>query len=335
MISRSVFIFAVLPILIYSCNRNPLDIDNSSVQVGIKFEHMDSTLFHTKQEKLVQMRRDYNMSMRNIFEYQVGYCMRIGNVDDTAFENSMMQYRADPMIKQLEEEIATEFGDLGKYKAELIDGFKYLKAHISTVKIPKYIVFQNSLFQSSAFSTESELGIGLDRYLGFDSKTVKSLPNEPFYEWIKRGFNREFLTRDAVMSWVITHVMDERNGNLAEQIIWYGKALYLTQAAFPEKDERIILRYSQGNYDWALSHEYDFWKYLIDQELLFKINELNIGNYLNEGPFTAGYETKSSDRMGQFLGFRIVKNYMENSKTSVEELIKVPYDAILRTYEID
>src|SRR5690606_27716032 len=112
MISKSVFVFALLSLLFFSCGRNPLDIDNSNVTVSIKFENMDSVLFHTKQENLADMRRNYNNKMRNIFEYQVGYCMRIGNVDDSAFENSLMQYRTDPMIKQLEEEIEAEFKDL-------------------------------------------------------------------------------------------------------------------------------------------------------------------------------------------------------------------------------
>jgi hypothetical protein len=133
----------------------------------------------------------------------------------------------------------------------------------------------------------------------------------------------------------MTHYVEEVDGNLAEQVVRWGKILYLTQAAYPEKDPSIIMRYSDVDYKWAIENEYSLWKYLVDEKLLFSINELNVKNLLKEGPFTIGLPEKGPDRLGQFLGFRMIQKYMEVNEVTLEQLINTPYTEILVEYEID
>ena len=133
----------------------------------------------------------------------------------------------------------------------------------------------------------------------------------------------------------MTHVVEETSGNLTEQMIRWGKIIYLTEAAFPQKDQAILLRYSNEDLKWALDQEQEIWNYLVREKLLFKLDERLKINMLNEGPFTVGLPEKGPDRLGQFMGWRMVKKYMEIKRVSVEELIKTPYTAILAEYEID
>lgn len=333
MILKKFFCFILLFLTLTACKHDPLDIDISTTSVQIGFTNLDSLLYNTNAEQLPELRKELSASISDIFDYQIGYCMRIGRVHDTAFVNSILQYRADTSIIQLEKEIAGQFSDLSKYKKNLALAFRYLKTHVPDAKIPQQIVFQNSLFNSSAFCTENEIGIGLDQYLGAQSPTIKQLPSEPFYDWMKKGFDRNYMERDAVLSWILTHILPEVKGNLAEEIIYHGKALYLTEAAMPSAAKRIITRYSEKDLKWANENEYSFWKYLVDENMLFKTDERNARNMLQEGPFTSGLPEKGPDRLGQFLGWKIVKNYMENSKTTVEELINTPYNEILQAYE--
>jgi hypothetical protein len=316
-----------------SCKRDPLAVDITNSKVSISYLNMDSLLYATPQDELLAVQKKLIAEVNELYEYQIGYCMRIGRVEDTAFVNSIMLYRQDPNIQQLEKEIATKFNNLSNKKEAITTGFRHLKAHLSNVKIPTYIVFQNSLFNSSAFCTEKEIGIGLDQYLGPESPTVQSLPGEPFYDWMKKGWDAQYMERDALLSWILTHVVEETKGNLAEQMINYGKAIYLTEAAFPKAEKNTIMRYSKEHLQWALDNEYSFWKYLVDENMLFKTNERNATNLFSEGPFTPGLPEKGPDRLGQFLGWRIVKNYMEKTKTTFEELIHTPFNEILQKYE--
>ena len=220
-------------------------------------------------------------------------------------------------------------------KNEIKAGFKHLKFHLPNGKIPEQVVFMNSFFASNAFSTEKQIGIGLERYLGKQMDVIQELPPDQFYEWIRDGMDAEFLTRDALCSWIMTHYVDEVDGNLTENIIRWGKILYLTQAAFPDASAAWIMRYSEEKYQWAIDNEYEIWKYLADQKMLFKIDDRNKMNLLNEGPYTVGLPEKGPDRLGQFIGFRMLQKYMEIKKVSVEQLIQTPYTEILVEYQID
>ena len=151
--------------------------------------------------------------------------------------------------------------------------------------------------------------------------------------------DNQYLERDAMGSWILTHYVDEPEGDaLIEYIIYWGKILYLIEACYPEDDERIILRYTKDDYQWALDNEASFWNYLMDQKLLFKADERTRVNLLKEGPFTPGLpeDTENSpDRLGQFLGWRMVHQYMEDSDTSVKGLVDVDYKEIYQGYETE
>jgi hypothetical protein len=332
---KSIFTLLVVILVLASCSSNPLDVDASKTQVNIGFINLDSNLVNTRSANRIVMHHNFMDEISEIYEYNLGYCIRMSNASDSSFEKSLSMFLQDPYIKRLEKRIAEKFSDLNTYKTEIVDGFKHLKYHIPNGKIPENVVFMNSLFNSNAFSTEKQIGIGLDNYLGASTDVVKELPNEPYYEWIKDAMDPKFMTRDALCSWVMTHYVEEVDGNLAEHIIRWGKILYLTQAAFPNKEPELILRYSTVDYKWALDNEYSLWKYLVDEKMLFTVNELNTRNLLKEGPFTIGLPEKGPDRLGQFLGYRMILKYMEAKEITVEQLINTPYTDILVEYEID
>jgi uncharacterized protein YjaZ len=193
-----------------------------------------------------------------------------------------------------------------------------------------------SNFAASAFCTETDIAIGLERYLGYKSPVIQSLPPNQFYDWMKKAMDDQFLERDAVCAWVMTHYFEELNDvSTIEAIIQWGKILYCTEAAFPEYPKEIIMRYSKENLAWATENERSFWEYLVKQKMLLSTSEKDQANLLREAPFTAGLPEKGPDRLGQFLGWRIVHSYMEQYDLTLDQLIKTPYTKLLNEYEIN
>lgn len=333
-LKRFSFIASTL-IILASCGSDPLDIDASNVKVNLEFVNVDSVFVNSDSSGLIQAHHRFKQEIPGIYEYQLGYCLGIGNVEDTAFYNSIRLFLKEPYIARVEQRISEKFKNLNPVQSKITDGFKHLKFHFSKGSIPGNVVFMNSFFASNAFSTEKEIGIGLERYLGKETDVIKELPPDKFYEWMKEGLDEKFMARDALCSWIMTHYVEDVNGNLAEHLIRWGKIIYLTEAAFPSESDALIIRYSEEDLQWALDHEFDVWTYLVTDKLLFKTDEKMRINLINDGPFTVGLPEKGPDRLGQFLGWRMVKKYMEIKKVSLEELIKTPYTTILSEYEID
>jgi len=310
-------------------------VDISNIKLDIHFYNIDSSLVHADSNELISLHKKYKKEIGNIYDYELGYCLGIGDVSDTAYYNSITAFLEDDYVKRVSKRIEEKFSNLSTQKKEIEDGFKRLKFHFPSGKIPKSVVFMNSFFASNAFCTETEIGIGLERYLGKETDVIQELPANQFYEWMKEGLDAKYLTRDAICAWAMTHYVEEVEGNLVEEMIRWGKILYVTQAAFPAKEVADILRYSKDEFQWAVDNEYQHWKYMVDEKMLFKIDERIKTNLLNDAPFTAGFPEKGPDRLGQFFGLRMVQKYMEINKVSVKELINTPYTAILAEYEID
>ena len=322
--------------ILVSCSNNPLDVSIDGIKADLAFVNVDEALFYSDSAALIKSHHKFKNEIKDIYDYEIGHCLQIGDLVDTAFFNSIRAFRKDSSIQKLEKYIQKEFKDKSQIESKITDGFRYLKYHFPNGKQPTNIVYLNALFNSGVFCTENEIGIGLERFLGESNEIIKQLNPQYYFDWMKVAMDKKYLERDVLAGWITTHYVDDVAGPLAEHIVKAGKILYLTEAAFPNESPALILRYSNKDYEWALENEYKFWTFLVDENLLFKIDEQTTMNMVNEGPFTPGLPNQDSpDRLGQFIGWRMIHSYMEQNDISLEELLKLPYNEILQAYEID
>jgi hypothetical protein len=321
---------------IQSCSGDNLDVDISTSKYHLNSVNLDSIIRNSPETKLSTELFELSQQFPELIDYQFYYCYKTGLPKDTAFQANWADFTRNPYYKRLSKRIAEKFPKLDGSKQLIEDGFKRLRVHLPKAKLPETILFMNSYFSSSMYCTEKEIGVGLERYLGAKTDVIKELPGDVFYEWIKEAMEPEYLERDAVCAWVLTHICEPgKDMNNIEAIIQWGKILYLTRAALPEQEERILLRYQAADYEWALKNERAFWEYLVKHDMLFQKNETDQAGFLQEGPFTSGLPQKGPDRLGQFLGYRIVCSYMEQYDLTLQQLLDKPYNEILPEYEID
>ena len=334
---KSIFLALIILPAVVSCSSDPLDVDVSDVSIDIKFIDMDSAFVNSSPSQLLEMCKKYKTDIKDIYEYQIGHCWPIGNIPTKDIDDSIKAYLSHPYMVRLENRIKETFGDKAEMQNKIVDGFKHLKFHFPEKDMPESVVFINSGFAGSAISMEKDIAVGLERYLGNNVDVIQELPPDEFYAWIKEAMDRQFLERDVMASWIMTNIIEEpKSGSLVENIVYWGKIIYLVEACYPEDSENTIIRYSQEDYDWSIENELAYWEYLVKQELLFKLDDRTKMNMLREGPFTPGLPEVGPDRLGQYLGWRMVRQYMENhSDLSLKELINKNYNSILQEYETE
>ena len=332
---KSIFFTSLLLFVLFSCGNDPFDIDTSKVEMDISYIDMDEAFRSSDSATLVKEVNEYKNTIKDVYEYEFGHCLNIGNVSDSSVFGAISSFLADEYIHRLEQRIGEKFKDKSNIENKITEGFTYLKAHFQKEKYPKHVVFLNSLFRSSAASFDSDVAVGLEQYLGPTSDVIVELPTNEYYQWYKQGMEAKYLERDVLASWISANIMPApKSGSLTEFMIHWGKIIYFVEASFPEADKDIIIRYSKEDYDWALKNEGSFWQYLVDQKLLFVMDERTKANMLQEGPFTPGLPEKGPDRLGQFLGWRMVQQYMDkNSDLPLSKLKDVHYNDILQSYE--
>lgn len=328
----SLYAILLITVVFYGCSSNPLDVKLNNEDVSVEYINVDQQLYNQSPEQVAESFKTLESKLGELFLYEISQNIR-QNINDSSYREIYNFYSSE-YISDLEKEKQSLFPQLPAHQEEMNKGFSYLKHHFGGTLVPENIFYINKLF-SNVTCSETNIAVGLENYISPESEVISSIPNEELYQWQRDRMQIEFLERDVLLNWIQVQLFNELDGKLAEHVIQAGKILYVLNAAFPKAEEAYILRYNETQYDWAVKNETSVWNYLVEQQLLFKTDLRIRTNFLNEGPTTVGLSTESPDRIGQFLGYRIVKGYMSKNKAlSLQELIETKYNTILQTYEI-
>ncbi|MFB1002946.1 MAG: gliding motility lipoprotein GldB, partial [Bacteroidia bacterium] len=92
----------------------------------------------------------------------------------------------------------------------------------------------------------------------------------------------------------------------------------------PEHHDSLKINYHSGQIEYCEAQEKNMWTYLIEEEVLFSSDKNDYQrNYFNEGPFTAPFGNDSPPRTGAWIGWQIVRKYMNaNPEVTIHDLLK-------------
>ena len=111
---------------------------------------------------------------------------------------------------------------------------------------------------------------------------------------------------------------------LLDRMIAGGKILYYLDAVLPNTPDTVKLCYTRKKLEWAVENEKNIWAFLVHDELLYVSDFDTQSNLINDGPFTKGFSNDSPARLGIFIGWQIVKEFMlRHPETSLQELMSL------------
>ncbi|MBI3502840.1 MAG: gliding motility lipoprotein GldB [Bacteroidetes bacterium] len=307
--------------LLASCGSNPLDVDVSKVNVApVKIQRFDNDFFSLTaeniQQKLPGLQKKYpgftDLFVRNILCHS--------GIQDSACIPEIIKFVNDKDMKGAFDECRKKFSDLSFTENALTDIFKHYKYYFPKNNLPKVLAMMSG-FNYSIAAADSVFAIGLEMYLGTKNKFYEML-QIPAYKQV--NMQKEFIVPDFLRAWMMREFPDKtKSGNLLSEMIYQGKLLYLADAMLPAADDTLKIGFTKKQLRWCIEHEKDMWGYLVKNKFLYSTEHEAISKFTGEGPFTTGFVKESPARTGAWLGWKIVRRYMEvNPKISLEELMK-------------
>jgi hypothetical protein len=108
----------------------------------------------------------------------------------------------------------------------------------------------------------------------------------------------------------------DQDASLIEQIVDAGKRVYLLDKFLPTTPDEIKLGYTKKQLSDCYDNEQKIWTHFINENLLFE-NEMSITKeYVGENPFTKALGSDSPGNIANFVGWQIIKKYLEKNKNS-------------------
>jgi gliding motility-associated lipoprotein GldB len=298
--------------MILSCKKDK-QIDDAvlNMEVDVKVERFDTKFGQAKPQNLAQLKKDYP------FMFSKRYT-----------DEFWIERLNDTIQIELNEETQKVFPDLKNEEAEITLFYKHLKYNYPSTKIPRVITATSSVdYRNKVIVTDTIALISLDTYLGEKHFFYVGLQN-----YIKANMNREQMVVDLSNAYAEKLIFQPKRKTLLDEMIYYGKQLYFNDVMIPFKSDSQKIGYTEAQYDWAKVNEENVWKYFVERELLYSTDAKLPNQFINPAPFSKFYleeiDADSPGKIGRFIGWQIVKAYMETTEVSLTELLETDAETI-------
>jgi len=201
---------------------------------------------------------------------------------------------------------------------ELDQAFARLKSFYPEFEAPK-VQTVYSAFGRDIYISDSLLVIGLDYYLG---EEASYRPN--VYDYILKRLTPKHLIPQLMqfMSQAYNQTKDEKQRSVLDEMIYYGKAFAFAKQMLPCTADSLIVGYSQQDLANATVSEAVIWNHFLEEKLLYSQQPVHITRYIEERPNVLEIDKRAPGRIGQWLGWQIVKAYQEETEVDFVDLMK-------------
>lgn len=300
---KKLLVFSVF-VLLFSCKKeDKIEEKVAEIPVHFKIERFDKLFYESKPNDLEQIKANYP------------FLFPEGN-EDSVWTNKLK----DPLLQDLYAEVLKKYATTDKLESDLEAFFQHVQYYFPQYKTPRVIALLSEVDrEAKAIYTDSIVFVSLDCYLGKE---------HPFYadftDYQRQTFEENQILPDLVSSFCYGKIARPLDRSLLSLMIYHGKELYMKDKLIPEYSDAAKIGYTEMQLQWCKENEYQMWSYFIENNLLYESNSKNEFRFINEAPFSKFYleiDTESPGRVGQWLGWQIVRSYMENNDVSVKQML--------------
>ena len=316
--------------LLISCNPGKKVPDVSAIKADVTISRFEEDFFAADTTRLEESLSGIARKYPGFFSDFIGNIMGLPDSDSAlaAIKGFITSYR--PVFQSTE----AKFGNFSTYEKEIEEALKYTSYYFPRYKIPKNVITfigpLDALFTGSTGSygdvmTLNGPAIGLQLHLG---------KNYPAYQdGMEKGMTAAYQVRrftpETIPVNVMKNVVDDifpynaEGRPLIEQMIEKGKRLYILDQLMPYTDDTLKIGYTGSQLELCKTHEADVWNFLVRNELVYSIEPSVNKEYIEDGPKTQVLSEESPGYIGLFVGWQIVKKWMDkNDKTTLDALMQ-------------
>ena len=290
----------------FSCqNSSKAEKEISAVKIDLTIERFDQLFASSSPSDLPVLKQSYPFLFSKKFSDSV-----------------WIRRMEDPIQALLATAVDSVFDDFKKTESEINLFYQHLKYYNKPLKIPRIItVLSNVDYRNKIAVTDTIVLIALDTYLGENHEFYAS-----FYDYTKQNLNSNQIVPDLATSYAEQFIYQPNRTTFLDEMIYFGKQLYLKDLWIPFKTDFEKIGYSVSEYEWSQENEFYIWQYFVENELLYQTDRKLLGRFIVAAPFSRfnlELDRESPGRLGQYIGWQIVKSYMKNNPISVLEMLQI------------
>lgn len=320
-------------LILTSCNNENVP-DVSNIKVDLQVQRFDQDFFAIDTNKIglsmLQLQQKYPAFLNDYLINILGIPLVVGN--DTAAESVIKRFITDYRpIKDTADKVFTSLTDIEK---EVKRGLQFAKHYFPGYQPPTKLItfigpmdayYEASLGGYGDIITRDALGVGLQLHMGKNFSIYRSEMGQRLYpDYISRRFEPAYIPVNCMKN-IIDDLFPEKSADrpLIEQMIEKGKRMYVLDRLLPYSDDTIKIGYTKKQLEGCYENEGLIWNFFLQNNLLYSIDPAVNKTYIQDGPKTEELGNASPGYIGLFVGWQIVKKYMDkNSELNMQQLMQ-------------
>jgi hypothetical protein len=290
--------------IFYSCTSRNTDVDLGKINLkAVEFHRYEKALFAIDPQNLNHglpaIADEFKIFLGDQYLEPVNVMRLQSFISDTA-------------MQALYRETKHRFPDLSGQSTELTKAFRYFKDYFPEKATPAVYTYISGLdIDHPVRYSDQGLVIGLDLFLG-STEPIYAKSGLPLYK-IARMTGEQIVPSCMAEIGRSLVTEDMQKQRMLDLMVAEGKVLYFEELTLPATAENIKIGYTPTQLDWCKSNEVQVWAFLVQNNLLFTTDPGVVGKLLTDGPFTSGFAKESPGRIGIWVGWQIVRNYMQRN----------------------
>ena len=240
--------------------------------------------------------------------------------NDSIFIDEMFQRFTNPGIDTLLAETKKVFGNGEGLEREFREAFAHLQYYYPDFTPPRIKTVITGL-DTDLYVTDSLIVVSLDFFLGPDARFRPKT-----YDYLMRRYDPHDIVPSCMLIYGISpefNKTDLKDRTVLADMIAYGKSFYFAKHMIPCVPDSTLIWYTREEIQGAAANEDLIWARFLQDQVLFSTSAIEKKNYLGDRPITIQVGEKCPGRIGQWIGWQVVKEYMaEHADTSLPELMK-------------
>jgi len=230
-------------------------------------------------------------------------------------------------IVELDRLVATKYANNDSLKNSIRPLIGYWNKYFPKMPIKRIVTInsifglQNGLLKGGVLD-DSTLFISLECFLG-ESFNYDKL-GEKMYAYQRFATRPEYLMptlADAALGNILGYGLE--GAPLIDQMVYWGKWNFVKKRLLPNFNDSLIMEIPGEKMEWCLKSEGSIWGFLTSKNVLFSNEVRVVSRYINDAPFTPGMPKESPGKIGKWVGWRLVEQYMDkNADLSIDQLLK-------------
>lgn len=309
------YLVLMIGLFFVSCNEeSKLENEIAKINVDLVVERFDKAELNAKPNDLPKLKKGYPY----LFSKRTPDSIWINRLTDT-LQNEILV------------EVNKTFLDFKSTNEELKNLFKHIKYYDKMFSVPKVVTLTNYVqYRDNVIVTDSIVLIALDNFLGKDHKFYV---NGGIPEFVAANFTEKQIVPTIAEAYAKDYVFQTKRKTFLDEMIYFGKLLYFKDIMMPFKSNAEKIGYTEEQLEWAEANEEPIWSYFVEKELLYSSDSKLPNRFIADAPFSKFYlelDNQSPGRLGQYIGWQIVKAYAEKTDKDVMTILQADPEEIFR-----